>query len=288
MVRQAMKSHGGEAPPAIDGYQSEQCLGIGGMGAVYLARRKEGNARVAIKVMLSRVAVDEHSRETFKREMEIVRGLHHDNIVEFIDHGSAGAAFYFIMEFCDGGNVADLMRRHGGKLPLEAAKPIMLQALAGLAHAHKNDFVHRDLKPQNILLCGSGSGLITKVSDFGLAKNFQKAGLSGHTVTGSYAGTSAYMPSEQVTNFKYVKPASDVWSLGATFYNMLTGELPRDFRRGQDPIEVVLRGDIVPIRRRDSATPNALAEVIDKALSKEVESRHPSAMEMLEAMKRAL
>jgi serine/threonine protein kinase len=161
---------------------------------------------------------------------------------------------------------------------LKEAAPIMLQALEGLAYAHQKGFVHRDLKPQNILLTARERG-VAKVSDFGLAKNFQKAGFSGMTATGSVAGTYPFMAREQVTNFKYVKPVSDVWSMGATLYFMLTGEFPRDFRRGQDPMEVILRGNIVSIRKRDSSIPRNVAEVIDRAVADKDRERYQTAAE---------
>ena len=275
---------GGETPN-IAGYETIKKLGQGGMGAVYLARRTGSSEEVALKVMLAKVAVNERSREEFKREMDITRTLRHANIVEFLDHGSAGTAFYFVLELCRGGSVDGLMAKHGGKLPLAVAKPIMLQSLEGLAYAHSQKFVHRDLKPQNILLTGTDGAGVAKVSDFGLSKNFDKAGFSGMTMTGSYAGTPVFMPREQVTNFKYVKPATDVWSIAATFYNMLTGKLPRDMRRGQDPMEAILSGKIVPIRERDSCVPRKLAEVIDKALDNEAKGRYQSGGEMLAALR---
>lgn len=288
ILQQGVRERGKDVLLAIEGYDIESRIGAGGMGAVYLARHKKEGRRVAVKIMLSKVAVDERSREQFKREMDLIRTLHHASIVEFIDHGSAGSAFYFIMEYCDGGSVGDLMTHHGGKVPLDVAGPIMLQSLEGLAYAHKKDLVHRDMKPWNILLCGSGRNLAAKIADFGLAKNFQKAGLSGMTITGSYAGTPVFMPGEQLLNFKYAKPVSDVWSVGATFYNMLTGQLPRDFRRGQDPVEVVLQGRIVPIRTRDSSIPAKLADTIDRALANEPAQRFRDAEEMRKALKKAL
>ena len=277
-----------QAAPDIAGYEIQKMLGKGGMGAVYLAHRKKDGERVALKVMLSRVAVNERARVEFVREMATMQNLRHPNIVRFIDNGSAGVGFYFIMEFCEGGSVDDLMARHGGTLPLTAASPIMLKALEGLAYAHEQKLVHRDLKPMNVLLEGSPESGIAKIADFGLAKSFEKAGLSGHTSTGSYAGTPVFMPREQVTNYKYVKPASDVWSIGATFYNMLTGQHPRDMRRGQDQIEVVLNGKIVPIRQRDSNVPRKLAEVIDRALDNDVKARYQTAGEMHKALADAL
>lgn len=288
MLRRAGQLQGGDKAPEIKGYEIDRRLGIGGCGAVYLARRKKDNERVAIKVMLSKIAVDENARKKFLHEIELMKDLRHGNIVTLFDNGSASSAFYFVMEFCEGGGVEDLMKRRGGKLSISEAGAIMLQALDGLAYAHGNNVVHRDLKPGNILLKGSETRWTAKIADLGFAKNFQQAGFSGMTMTGQYAGTPAFMPREQVTNFKYVKPVSDVWSIGATFYTMLTGQLPRDFPRGKNPMEIILRGEIVPIRKRDAGVPRKLAEVIDRALANDPKERYQDAAEMRRALEGAL
>jgi serine/threonine-protein kinase len=272
----------------VPGYQIGRKLGEGGMGAVYLAKRVEDGAAVALKVMLSRIAVDDHSRNVFLREVETTRALRHPNIVEFIDSGSVGGVFYFALEYCAGGSVADLIKQRGGPLPLAEAGPIMLATLDGLAFAHAKEFVHRDLKPPNILLAGSERRPTAKIADLGLAKNFAKAGYSGMTATGSYGGSYPYMPREQVTNFKFVKPVSDVWSMGATFYNLLTGRFPRDVRRGQDPMDAILKGEIVPIRNRDSGIPKRVAEVIDRSLADKPAERFQDAGEMRKALEKVL
>ena len=272
----------------IGGYELEKKLGEGAFGAVYRGRRKKDGQQVAIKVMLAKVAVSASAREKFLREIEVMKDLLHRNIVAVMDHGSAGSAFYFIMELCEGGSVADLMARQGGKLSLAQAGPLMRQSLDGLAHAHSKGFVHRDLKPHNLLLAGTEGKWTAKIGDFGMAKSFQQAGLSGMTVTGNYAGTPAFMPREQVINFKQVKPVADVWSLGATFYAMLTGAIPRDFPRGVDPMEVVLGGRIVPIRERDAGVPKKLAEVIDRSLLVNPKERFQDAAEFRKALEKAL
>ena len=164
----------------------------------------------------------------------------------------------------------------------------MLQVLRGLEHAHGMNVVHRDLKPENILLNQSSQGWIAKVSDFGLSKNFQKAGFSGMTATGSYSGTYPYMPREQLTNFKYIQPVSDIWSIGATFYKLLCGQLPREFSPGKDPMEVILHGPIVPLRERKSQIPEQVARVIDRAVAKETKDRFQTAAEMRQALARAI
>jgi hypothetical protein len=272
--------------PSVGGYKIMKRLGIGGFGAVYLAEREADGHPVAIKVMLSRVAVDESSRLKFAQEVKLLEALRHGNIVSLISSGSAGGAFYFVMEYCPGGSLADFMASQGGTLSPKVALPILCQALEGLAFAHGQGVVHRDLKPANILLTGKPVSPVAKISDLGLAKNFDKAGFSGMTVTGAYAGTPIFMPKEQITNFKYVKPVTDVWSFGATAYNVLTGLTPRDFPRGADPMEVILRGEIIPIRKRDPKIPPALAAVIDRAIQGNPKDRYQDAREMVQELKK--
>ena len=125
----------------------------------------------------------------------------------------------------------------------------MLQCLAGLEWAHQSGFVHRDLKPGNILLHQQDAGWLAKLADFGLAKQFDHSGLSGMTLTGTVGGTHEFMLREQLTDFRNTRPVSDVWSLAATFYWVLTGTSPRECAQERDPVEVVLREKAVPIRR---------------------------------------
>jgi hypothetical protein len=274
--------------PKIEGYRLKKKLGLGSYGAVYLGERETDDAQVAVKVMLSRVAVDRKARDRFRQEIELMKGMRHENLVALLDHGSEGSIFYFIMEYCDGGSLRTLMDERYGKVPIDVAGPIMLQALAGLACAHENGVVHRDLKPSNILLTGREGSWTAKVSDMGLAKNFGQAGLSGMTITGSAGGTPLYMPREQLTNFKYVKPVSDIWSMGATFYHMVTGRGPRKFPKGRDPVDVVLNDDVIPVRSAEPEFPKKLAKVIDRSLAVHVKDRYQTANEMRDALAKAL
>lgn len=271
----------------IGNYELRKEIGRGGFGAVYLGRRIRTGETVAVKVMLSRVAVGKPMLAKFLREVQNTAVLSHRHIVRVLDFGSSKGMFFLVMEYCDGGSVDRLIEPHGGKLPLEICKPIMLDALDGLQYAHERGVVHRDVKPSNLLLSFSKTELTAKVADFGLAKGFERAGFSGLTLTGASGGTPYFMPREQMLNFKYAKPTSDIWSAAATFYNMLTGALPRDYGAGRDPLEVVLRESAVPILCRGSAVPKGIAAVIDRALCDEVGGRYSSAGEMRDSLVRA-
>ena len=168
----------GAAPGSTVGpYAIERLLGKGGMGAVYLARRLGGEPSppVALKVMLPRMVVDEGAQEIFIREIEVTRALRHPNIVGLLDFGKHQGRFYFALEYCAGGSAEQLRRRHGGRVPLPSTLHIAVGALEGLAAAHDAGFVHRDIKPDNVLLAEDGAA---RLADFGLAKSFQQAGLS--------------------------------------------------------------------------------------------------------------
>lgn len=284
----AAQAHVDERIPQIAGYEIGAELGRGGMGAVYQAVRKADGQTVAVKVMLAKIAVNERMRERFLREIEVTKQLDHPHLVKLLDSGSAGTAFFFVLDYCNGGSLEALAKRNGGRLALKVAGPLMLQCLDGLHHAHSAGFVHRDLKPPNILLHQSGQRWRAKITDFGLAKGFEGAGLSGMTATGSFSGTFHYMPREQLTNFKFLQPVSDLWSLGATFYKLVSGHLPLNFTADRDPMEVVLHDDAVPLRRRDPAIPEPVAKVIDRSLATDPAQRYPSAAEMKDALRRAL
>lgn len=250
----------------IAGYVMVRELGRGGMGAVYLARHEATGAEVALKVMLPKVAAEANARIRFLREVELTRNLRHPNIAALYDAGSSGGSFYFTSEYCAGGSLDQVLDR-AGPLPVEDAVRLVRQALAGLGHAHEQGVVHRDLSPQNLLLGVDDRGaLVAKVADFGLAKAFDQAGLSGLTRTGTTAGKPWYMPRQQVINFRNASPAVDVWAMAACLYRLLTGQYPREFPLGKDPWQVVLQAAPVPIRQRRSDVPSGLAVVVDKAL----------------------
>jgi serine/threonine protein kinase len=277
-----MQANGGNSNwVAIEGYTTLKLLGEGGFGEVYLARDERTGKQVALKVMRSHIAAEAWAIERFLREVENTKALEHPNVVQLKESGYCNDTFFFTLEYCDGGSVLDLMQQRGGQLSIKEAISIALQALDGLEYAHNAEIpyvklansrigkgrglVHRDLKPSNIFLANANSTRITKVADYGLAKAFDLAGLSGLSMSGTKAGTPTFMPRQQVINFKYAKPEVDVWAMAACLYYMLTARLPRDFT-GNDPFLVVLQTNPVPILQRDALIPKPLAKVIDLAL----------------------
>ena len=274
-----------EAGTTVGDYEIERLLGRGGMGAVYLAHERGDGRRIALKLMLPKTQVDEAAQEIFLREIEVTRALRHQNIVALLDFGKHEGRFFFALEYCPGGNADELLSREGGPLGLPQVLRLAAGALDGLAAAHAAGFVHRDIKPDNLLLAGDGTA---KLADFGLAKSFQQAGLSGMTATGAVAGTFYFMPREQLTNFRQVRPVSDVWSMAATLYYLLTAQYARDFKSRPDPLAVILRGGVVPIRDRDPFLPDDLADVLDRALLDDPVQRYADAGEFVAALRAVL
>ncbi|MET9440679.1 protein kinase [Streptomyces sp. NPDC006610] len=277
------------------GYTIRRRLGKGGMGAVYLAHDPQTDEPCAIKVMLPQAAANETARARFLREMSTVEMLRHPHLVRLHDHGCWNGIFFFVMEHCDGGDVAGLVHRRGGRLPDYQALGITLQVLDGLDHAHRADvraydaegsplavrgLVHRDLSPRNIFLHGG----MAKVGDFGLAKAFDAAGLSGLTHTGTSAGSPSYVSRQQVLQFKHARPEVDVWAAAACLYYMLTGSAPRDFPPHADRWRVVLDSPAVPIRHRNPGVPERLAKVIDHALTEHPRIGFGTAAEFRQAL----
>ncbi|MCC8180024.1 MAG: serine/threonine-protein kinase [Planctomycetes bacterium] len=273
--------------PTIPGYQLLQRLGTGGMGTVFLAREEKSGNLVAIKTLVNRYLLNERMINTFNREIEVCKVLDHPNIVKFLGSGlSPSKELYLVLEYVNGGNLAEWNKRYERReMPLKDAFAMMMQLTDGMAYAHSLNFVHRDIKPHNILVQDNGGNLQAKLTDLGLAKNFENSGLSGLTASFSGGGTMAYMPPEQLTDFRDVKPSSDVFSLMATFYEMLCGVGPYNFAADPDEIRVISTCNIVPITRRLDGLPPRLVEIVNKGLLEDEEKRYQNCGELLEALK---
>jgi len=274
-------------PQPIPGYQMIRVIGQGGMGSVMLARSESNGQAVAIKTLLPEVAVSEQSLKRFIREMEVAASLQHPNIVSYIEHGTHNGLLYLVMEFVTGMDAARSAKYRGGKIDYREMVRVISQTLAALDFAHLQGFVHRDIKEQNILVTGEYPNNTAKLTDFGLSKSFKETGMSGVTMVGDVAGTIAYMPPEQVRDFKEVKPPSDIYAIGMTAYSLLTGAHALDIspKAGiAETVKAIFEKPIVPVRSRMPDVPIHVASVIETALSKQVENRWRTAGAMREAL----
>jgi serine/threonine-protein kinase len=274
-------------PQPIPNYQMIRVLGQGGMGSVMLARSVRDGQAVAIKTLLPEVAVSEQSLKRFMREIEVASSLQHPNIVSYIEHGTHNGIVYLVTEYVTGMDASKLAKQRGGKLNYKEVVRIIEQTLAALDFAHNKGFVHRDIKEQNILVDGSFPNYLAKLTDFGLSKSYKQTGMSGVTMVGDVAGTIAYMPPEQVRDFKEVRPPSDIYAIGMTAYSLLTGAHALDIspKAGvAETVKAIFEKPIVPIASRIPDVPTRVSTVFEMALAKQVDRRWRSAGEMREAL----
>ena len=274
-------------------------LGSGEWSQNYLTLNERSGELLVLKIMLPQVSVSQRARIMFLQEVANTKALNHPQIVQLRDYGYFNGAFFLTFEYCQGGNIVDLMKETGGKLSVDQAVKIILQTLDGLEYAHNAEvpyvktsdgtfsqgkgLVHRDLKPSNIVLTNVGDASVAKIANYRLAKAFDLAGLSGQTMSGMTPGLPIFVPRQQVISFSYGKPEMDVWAMAAILYNMLTGTYPRDFV-DRDPFLVVLQTNTVPIRERDAFVPKKLAEIIDLALTDTPEIYFKTAAEFKQAL----
>jgi eukaryotic-like serine/threonine-protein kinase len=263
-----------------DRYMLVEILGGGGMAEVYLAHDEILERDVALKVLRERYADDEQFVERFRREAKNAASLNHPNIVQVYDQGrSESGTYYMAMEYVPGGTLKERIKGEGPLNPGEAAG-IASRVAEALAVAHERGIVHRDIKPQNVLLTASGSE--AKVADFGIARAVSSRTM---TETNLVLGTAAYMSPEQVRGER-VGPASDLYSLGVVLYEVLTGELPYT---ADDPIATAMKHlDEPPRHPREvnPAVPEALDALTAKLLAKRAEDRYAEAAEVAEDLRR--
>ncbi len=297
-------NNGVEPLQSLKGYQLQHRLGQGAMGAVYLLEPPQNQDLLALKIMLPSVSVLPEFRERFKREVLNCRALSHPQIVKIHDSGYYKGVFFFTMEYCQGGNLWSLVKGRGEPLPIDEAAEILFQALDGLGYAHHAEVpiikladgdpehgrgvIHRDIKPQNLLLTGSKRPWQVKLADFGLAKSFGLSSLHDLTKTGTTQGLPYFSPRQQVIDFKRSKPDADVWAMAATFYYMITGAYPREFPKGPDPWTVVWETEPVPVLERNPKIPTRVAEFLDNALIDDPNIRYQSVAEFRAGLDEAM
>jgi len=292
--------------PEINGYTVLGNLGKGGMGTVDLVYHKQTGRLLALK-KITKLTTPELVKR-FDREVRFTRDLVHENLIRYIDSGIHGREPYLVMQYVSGGNLEDMLVKLGKPFePLEAGKH-MAGVLSGLEVMHRNKMVHRDIKPQNIMVKKNSSGsIIPKITDLGLAKKYAESGGSLLTQRGTAMGTILYMPPEQIRDARSVRETADLYSVGVTLYYLLTGRFPYNFptqleiqdlrdrlHKGKSlgevlmlimgdkklsPMHIILTDEPIPVRERNPAISEKLARVLDRGVRKETGARYQTAGE---------
>jgi serine/threonine protein kinase len=259
-------------------YTVEREFAQGGMATVYLAQDTQQDRQVAVKVMHSKVA-DALGAERFLREIEIARSMAHPLIVPLTDSGNAGGLLYYIMPYVEGESLFHRMEREK-RLPWEDAVRITRDVAEALGYAHARGVLHRDVKPENILL-GGGRAL---VADFGLARAIGAADYEKLTKTGMIVGTVFYMSPEQLREDKDLDQRADIYSLGCILFEMLTGTPPYTGSSIKEVVMKILRSPIPSAREQVPGIPEAVDRAIARTLAKGVSERFASMEEFAAAL----
>ena len=262
-------------------YELLEKVGGGGMAIVYKAKCHLLRRYVAVKILRPEFVGDEEFVHRFKRESQAAASLSHQNIVNVYDVGQEDDTYYIVMEYIKGKTLKSLIRENG-RLGTARATNIAIQICRALEHAHKNNVVHRDIKPQNILVTDDGQ---VKVTDFGIARAITSSTVS---IAGtSIIGSVHYFSPEQARG-GYTDAKSDLYSLGIVLYEMLTGTVPFE---GDSPISIALKHiqeEVKPPKEINPQIPDSLQDIILKAIQKDQNLRYSSAREMLEDLQRSL
>ncbi len=262
----------------VDTYKITGVLGKGGMGIVYKAKDTTLDRDVALKMMDAALARDESFLKRFQSEAKALAKLQNPNIVSIFALRETDLGFCIAMEFVEGNTLADRIREKGA-MPFENVFPIFKQLLTALDHAHEVGIIHRDIKPSNVMLTKNN---VVKVTDFGLAKIQQ---VSGATMTLGTGGTLYYMSPEQIRGLSNVDHRGDIYSLGMTLYETLTGKVPfTDAETDFSIRQTIVEGKVPPPDKMNPALPRDLVKVVMKSIEKDPEKRYQSAGAMLAAL----
>ncbi len=274
---------GGDVEPGMNvgGYRVESLIGRGGMGVVYLAEHVALGRRVALKVVAPELVRDEAFRDRFLREARLAASLEHPNIIPVYDAGDAGGVLYLAMRYVDGENLGDVIKREGA-LSVERTVDVLSKVAGALDEAHRNGLVHRDVKPDNVLLGASGSVFLT---DFGLVRRLDAK--TRLTRTGYMMGTLSYMAPEIFKN-QEIDGRTDVYSLACVLFECLTGSPPYD-REEQPAVITAHLLDAPPsVTEFRPGIPPGIDAVVSRGMAKEKEDRFPTTGQLIEAAASAL
>jgi len=266
----------------ISGYKLLEKLGQGSMGTVYKAHQVSLDRVVAVKILAPFLQQNKKFVTRFVREAKVLARLNHANIVQCIDVGVSNGQYYLAMEFCDGPTVLDLIRR-GGAMDEARAVRVILQMAQALEHAYDHSILHRDIKPDNIMIVHGG---IAKLCDLGLVKDLEGSGDS--TDAGNTMGTPNYISPEQARGDDLVDARSDIYSLGASFYHMVTGCTPFD---ATNPAVVMVShiNEMPPNpRQRKSDLERETERIIQKMMRKNPNDRFQNPQELIADLEKLL
>ncbi|HWT83508.1 MAG TPA: FHA domain-containing serine/threonine-protein kinase [Candidatus Methylomirabilis sp.] len=282
-------------PETSPDYLIEEVIGEGGMGTVYRARQISRNRRVAIKMMIANSTAGEKALNYFHREIHALRdmlmpgGKCHPGIVEFYELFQIEGHFQLVMEYVDGKNALDWVRALKQPMPIAAAALIGQDLLSALHFAHSKGYVHRDIKPTNLLVMGPVHRPRVKLSDFGLAKSMvdNSSVFSNLTRQGDVGGSVGFLSPEHIRQFGEVREPADIYCAGATLFYLLTEKYPYlGFDPGRpDSYEMILDHPPVPLRAYRPDAPEGLEQILLKALRKRPHSRWKSAESMWQALR---
>lgn len=265
----------GSQPFTLGDFSVIKKIGQGGMGAVFKARQISLDREVALKVLARHLADDEKFVSRFNREARVMARLDHGNIIRCYQVGKENGLDYLAMEYVDGCSLQDLIDKHG-RFSVGDALYVTLRVADALQYAHELNLVHRDIKPDNILITKKG---VVKVADLGLAKPVNDD--LSMTAAGVGAGTPHYMAPEQMRSAKEVDGRADIYALGGMLYVMLTGKKPHDGATLIKLLEQKEKGRVEPASKLNSSVPEILDQMIEKMLTKNITARYQTCVEVM-------
>jgi hypothetical protein len=281
-------------PKSHPDYLIEEWIGGGGMGEVFRARQLSRNRPVAIKMMSANSTVGEKANGYFRREIEVLRdllmtgGQSHPSIVAFYEIYEIDSQFQLVMEYVDGKNALEWTRALKGPMPFYSAAQIGRHLLSALDYAHSKGYVHRDVKPSNLLVMGPPHRPRVKLTDFGLAKSFDESeAYTTLTRQGDVGGSIGFISPDHIRDFREVREPADIYSAGATLFYLLTNRYPYLNFDPRQPgsYEIILQHPPVPIRAFRPDAPEGLERVLLKAMQKQPRDRWKSAQAMADALR---
>ncbi len=281
-------------PKTATDYLIEEWIGGGGMGEVFRARQLSRNRPVAIKMLSTNSAIGEKAASYFRREIEVLRdllmpgGRSHHSIVSFYELYEVDSQFQLIMEYVDGKNAHEWLAGLSGPLPIASAAKIGRHLMQALDFAHQKGYVHRDVKPSNLLIFGPVHRPRVKLTDFGLAKSFAETeGLTSLTRQGDIGGSIGFISPEHIRQFSDIREPADIYSAAATLFFLLTEKYPYlGFDpRHPDSYQMILQHPAVPLRAFRPDAPEGLERILLKALQKQPRDRWKTAGAMAAALR---